>query len=65
MEEGKLSKPIWICAPSRSASIGPAPLYGTCTMSTPVIILRSSALMCGVPPGLVEPKFSLPGLALA
>jgi hypothetical protein len=34
-------------------------------MSMPAIIFSSSALMCGEPPGLVEPKFSLPGLARA
>ena len=34
-------------------------------MSTPAIILSSSALMCGEPPGLVEPKLILPGCALA
>src|SRR5688572_25912996 len=65
IDDGRLSKPIWICPPMRSMSIGPAPLYGTWTISTPAIIFSSSALMWGDPPGLVEPKFNLPGLARA
>ena len=31
------------CPPTRSSSAGAPPLYGTCTMSMPVIILNISA----------------------
>ena len=53
------------CPPSRSVSAGAAPRYGTCTMSTPAIILNSSPATWGAVPLPAEAMLSLPGLALA
>jgi hypothetical protein len=49
----------------RSATIGPEPRYGTCTIVIPVIILNSSAAMFGPVPLPGEAQLILPGLALA
>ena len=51
--------------PSTAVIAGPLPRNGTCTMSTPVIILNNSPAMWEVVPIPAEPKLSLPGLALA
>ncbi|MNN12871.1 hypothetical protein D3C81_1258800 [compost metagenome] len=39
---------IWL--PRKSACAGPLPLYGICTMNTPVCALSISADRCCVPP---------------
>ena len=51
------------CPPSRSASAGAAPLYGTCVASTCAARLNISPAMCGELPVPAEPYDSLPGLA--
>jgi len=53
------------CPPIRLVSEGPAPRYGTCTMSTPAIILNSSPAMWGPVPVPGDAMLSLRGLALA
>ena len=55
----------WICPPMTSATAGPAPLYGTWTMSVLVICLKSSTARCGVLPMPDEPKLRSPGFARA
>jgi len=40
-------------------------MYGTWTISTPVIILNSSQATCGPVPGPAEAMFILPGFDLA
>ena len=52
------------CPPSRSVSAGPAPRYGTCTMSTPVIILNSSPPTWIEVPLPADAMLTLPGLCL-
>src|SRR5262245_40409156 len=42
IDETIVGKNTCTCRPRRSASAGPPPRYGTCTMSTPAIILNSS-----------------------
>src|SRR5262245_42361636 len=44
---------------------GPAPRYGTCTMSTPASILNSSPAMWGPVPVPGDAMLSLRGLSLA
>jgi len=49
----------------RSAIAGAPPLYGTCTISVPVMYLKSSPLTCPGEPLLDEALESLPGFFLA
>src|SRR5262245_26962376 len=49
----------------RSAIDWPVPLYGTCTRSTPAMLLNISPAKCGVLPLPAEGKLSLPGCAWA
>ncbi len=53
------------CPLITSISDWPLPLYGTCTMSTPVAALNISPLMCDWMPLPPDPKFSCPGFAFA
>ena len=61
------SPEISICAsPAATAmSAGAAPLYGTCVMLMPAIILNSSPARWPVPASPEEPKLIVPGFALA
>src|SRR3954469_23390329 len=56
-----------ICdSPARVATVaGPAPLYGTCTMSIFAIDFNSSPARCGVLPTPDDAYLIAPGLALA
>ena len=47
---GILSKIMWTWPARRSCIAGAAPRYGTCTISTPAIILKSSPDRCSVVP---------------
>ncbi|KAG1241825.1 hypothetical protein G6F65_023335 [Rhizopus arrhizus] len=49
IDDGRLSNRISIWPPTASATAGPAPLYGTCTMSVPVAILNDSPIKCSTP----------------
>ncbi len=51
--------------PSRSASAGPNPRYGTSSMSVPVCILKYSLDAWSGPPAPPDPTLTLRGLALA
>ena len=51
--------------PSRSVSAGTEPRYGTCTMSTPAIILNSSPATWRRFRLPADAMLILPGLALA
>src|SRR6266511_398703 len=62
---GTLSNITCTCPPSKSVSASAPPRYGTCTMSTPVIILNSSPDIWIVDPLPEDAMLSLPGLALA
>ena len=50
---------------TRSGSAVVVPLYGTCRMSMPAMLLNVSPAMCSELPCPSEAKLSLPGLALA
>ena len=54
-----------MCPLITSDSAAAAPLYGTCTISIPAFILKSSMERCGDAPTPEEPKLTLPGCALA
>src|SRR5262249_37592667 len=64
-QDGMSVNVTWICPPSRSAIAGPAPRYGTCTKSTPVIILKYSPITWAGLPVPPEPMLILPGLDFA
>ena len=64
MDEGRLSKITCTVPAMRSVSAGPAPLYGTCVMSQPVIDLNSSPDMCTEVPLPEEAMLILPGFFL-
>ena len=64
IDDGRLSKSTCTWPPIRSMSAGPAPLYGTCSMSQPVINLNSSPDRCTEVPLPDEAMLILPGLAL-
>ena len=55
----------WTWPDTSASTAGAPPLIGTCTMSTPVIILNISAEMSFALPAPAEAKFTLPGFALA
>src|SRR5262245_11697232 len=53
------------CPAMRSTTIGALPRYGTCTMLTPVCILKYSPATCDVVPTPYDPIAILPGFAFA
>src|SRR5690606_38091081 len=65
MDEGRLSNIEPTCPPSRSATAGPLPRYGTCRISVPVSILNISQDKWMEDPLPDEAHVSLPGLAWA
>src|SRR6185503_2154372 len=65
MDDVRLSNMIDTCPDMRSISAGPLPLYGTCSIFTPVIMLKSSADMWIEVPLPEEAKLIWPGLDLA
>ena len=50
---------------SSSVVIGARPLYGTCSMSMPALVLNNSPARCAPEPLPIEPKVSAPGFAFA
>src|SRR3954453_16367459 len=62
---GRAVQPICTWLPTTAATAGPAPPYGTRTMSAPVAILRSSAPRSGVVPTPGVAILNLPGLLFA
>src|SRR5471030_2906966 len=65
IEDGMLSNIRLTCPPMRSATAGQLPLYGICSMSTPVRYLNISPDMWIVEPLPLEAYESHPGCALA
>ena len=63
--EGRPSIIRGTCPPSRSLVAGGLPLYGTCTISTPAMILNSSPERWEPVPLPAVAKLSVPGRALA
>src|SRR4029079_7266367 len=64
-DDGRLSNINCTCPPIRSVSAGLLPLYGTCVISTPVIVLNSSPDRWIDVPLPDDAKLSLPGFAFA
>src|SRR5690606_466425 len=64
-DEGRLSNMESTCPPSRSATAGPLPRYGTCRMSVPVSILKISHDRWMDEPLPDDAQVSLPGCCLA
>ena len=58
-----LSKVIVTWPPTTSCSAGGLPLYGTCCMSTPAMLLKSSPDRCCDVPLPLEANVYLPGFA--
>src|SRR5262249_40023527 len=65
IDEDVLANMTCTCPPSRSASAGPAPRYGTCARSTPAIILNNSPNIWFPEPMPPDAILILPGSALA
>ncbi len=61
---GRSGSMICTCPPSRSATAGAAPRYGTCTILMLASMLNSSPVRWMVVPAPAEAKLTLPGLAL-
>src|SRR5262249_48985482 len=64
IDEGRLSNITCTWPGIRSCSAGPAPLYGTCSMSQPVMNLNSSPERCTEVPLPEDAMLILPGFAL-
>jgi hypothetical protein len=65
IDEVRLSNMTSTSPPSMPESAGPLPLYGTCTILTPVIIMNISADMWIDVPLPEDAKLILPGLLFA
>src|SRR5678815_2231376 len=65
MPARKLLRKTCTCPDTRSVIACPAPLYGTCTMSIPAILLKSSMPRCGPLPLPDDAYESWPGCDFA
>src|SRR6218665_3175088 len=64
-DDGMLSNTRLTCPAIKSASAGPSPLQGTCSICVPVRCSNSSPLMWLSPPLPEDPNAYLPGWALS
>src|SRR6266849_5328878 len=62
---GMVAKYSWTCPDRTSTIAGPAPLYGTCTISARARMRKSSPARCEELPTPAEAKLNAPGFAFA
>ena len=65
VELARLSNMSWVSPASNACSAGAPPLYGMCTMLTPVSVLNNSPARWPALPLLPDPNDNAPGCAFA